>query len=93
MKSTSLSPYRASLGQEIERIQQRVGFLTQQIESLEHYLPETYQLLMHELDLQQRRLTQLQIQSFYQHQSYEQQIPPDDPGDQDQGHEPPDQPT
>ena len=40
---------------------------------MEHYLPETYQFLMNEMDAQQRVLMELKIQSYYQQQSNEQQ--------------------
>lgn len=51
-----------------ETIQTRIQFLEQQIQSLEHYLPETYSLLMAELDTQQRDLMELKIQDFYNQQ-------------------------
>jgi len=52
-----------------QQVQERIDFLLTQLDSLEHYLPETYQLLIEELDLQQRHLMQLKIQHFYQQQS------------------------
>lgn len=66
----------------IETSRARVAFLLQQIESLEHYLPETYQLLMDELDQQQKILKQHEIHAFYQQQSYEQQNKTVDSADQ-----------
>jgi len=48
-----------------EQIQQRISFLQRQMDSLEHYLPETYQFLMAEMDHQQRNLMELRIQDFY----------------------------
>ena len=54
------------------QVQCRIAFLQEQLDSLEHYLPETYQYLMNEMDTQQRKLMQLKIQSFYEEQSNEQ---------------------
>jgi hypothetical protein len=51
-----------------EQVQERIQFLQTQLESLEHYLPETYQYLMDEMDNQQRELMQLRIQDFYRSQ-------------------------
>ena len=56
-------------------IQERIQFLKEQMESLEHYLPETYQYLMAELDRQHRDLMALKIQHFYDTQNDEQQDP------------------
>ena len=57
----------------LHQVQCRIAFLQQQLDSLEHYLPETYQYLMNEMDTQQRVLMELKIQSYYQQQSNEQQ--------------------
>ena len=53
-------------------VQCRLSFLQQQLDSLEHYLPETYQFLMNEMDTQQQKLMELKIQLYYQQQSNEQ---------------------
>mgnify|MGYP006275801849 CR=1 FL=1 len=58
-----------------QHIQERIHFLKDQLDSLEHYLPETYQYLMTEMDLQQRDLMALKIQDFYGTQNDEQQNP------------------
>jgi len=58
-----------------ERIQERVAFLKEQLDSLDHYLPETYQFLTAELDRQQRELMEYKIQDFYWNQTNEQQNP------------------
>lgn len=50
------------------RLESKITFLQQQLDSLEHYLPETYQYLMNELDTQQRCLMELKIQTYYQEQ-------------------------
>jgi hypothetical protein len=70
-----------------ERIQKRIAFLKEQLDSLDHYLPETYQFLMAELDLQQRELMEHKIQDFYWNQTNEQQDPITDSGDQTQSQE------
>ena len=56
-----------------EQIQQRIHFIQQQLDSLEHYLPETYQFLMEEMDSQQRNLIELKVKDFYKTLSHEQQ--------------------
>ena len=56
-----------------EQIQQRINFIQQQLDSLEHYLPETYQFLMEEMDSQQRNLIELKVKDFYKNLSLEQQ--------------------
>ena len=52
-------------------IQERIDFLQSQIQSLDHYLPETYQFLMAELDLQQREMMEHKIQYFHCNQTNE----------------------
>ena len=54
-----------------QQIEDRIAFLEQQLESLEHFLPETYQFLMEELDCQQRNLMELKIHTFYTNQDNE----------------------
>ena len=54
-----------------QQVQERIQFLQTQLESLVHYLPETYQFLMAELDLQQRDLMEIKIQDFYNKQNNE----------------------
>jgi len=67
-----------------ERIQERITFLEKQLDSLDHYLPETYHFLMAELDLQQRELMEHKIQDFYWKQTNEKQDPLTDSGDKTQ---------
>ena len=55
----------------LHQFQCRIEFLQEQLDTLEHYLPETYQFLMNEMDTQQRCLMELKIQSYYQQQSNE----------------------
>ena len=54
---------------EKEHIEASINFIKKQLDSLEHYLPETYQFLMEEMDCQQQALMQLKIQEFYKSQS------------------------
>ena len=56
-----------------EQIQQRIHFIQQQLDSLEHYLPETYSYLMEEMDCQQRNLIELKVKDFYKNLSLEHQ--------------------
>jgi hypothetical protein len=53
-------------------LESKITFLQQQLDSLEHYLPETYQYLMNEMDTQQRNLMELKIQTYYQEQMNDQ---------------------
>jgi len=48
-----------------EEVQDRITFLEKQLEELNHYLPQTYELLMHELDCQRCELAHLDIQTAY----------------------------
>jgi hypothetical protein len=68
----------------LHQVQCRIAFLQEQLDSLEHYLPETYQYLMNEMDTQQRVLMELKIQSYYQQQSNEQQEQKPDTGHSEQ---------
>ena len=70
-----------------ERIQARIAFLKEQLDSLDHYLPETYQFLTAELDLQQRELMEHKINDFYGNQSNEHQDPSTASGDQTESEE------
>jgi hypothetical protein len=58
-----------------QAVERRIEFLQEQLNSLDHYLPETYQFLMAELDSQQRILMEIRIHQFYEDQSNEQQDP------------------
>jgi len=70
-----------------QQIEDRITFLQQQLESLNNYLPETYQYLMAEMDLQKRELMEYKVKDFYWNQTNEQQDPITDSGDQTQGQE------
>ena len=43
----------------------KIQFLEDQLVSLDHYLPETYEYLMRELDLQKLTLAQLDVQEHF----------------------------
>jgi len=50
---------------ERQRLESKIAFLQQQLDSLDHYLPETYQYLMEEMDTQQVLLKHLQVQEQF----------------------------
>ena len=56
-----------------ESIEAGINFIQQQLDALEHYLPETYQFLMEEMDSQQRNLIELKVKDFYKNLLLEQQ--------------------
>jgi len=94
MKSTNSSLYEAqAVDRQREKCKERVEFILLQLSSLEHYLPETYQMLMDELDQQQKALKRLEIQDFYQKQSNAEQNQTVTSGNQEQGQEQTDHPT
>ena len=47
------------------KIQQKIRFLEEQLISLDHYLPETYDYLMQELDIQRRLLVEHEVLETY----------------------------
>ena len=53
---------RASLK---ERTRNKIRFLEDQLVSLDHYLPETYEYLMQELDLQKRNFAEIEIEEHF----------------------------
>jgi len=59
-KSDSQEPTRKS------RIQQKIRFLEDQLVSLDHYLPETYDYLIQELDIQRRLMAELEVSETFQ---------------------------
>lgn len=48
-----------------KQLEQYIQFIQNQIDSLPHYLPETYGYLMQEMDSHQRDLMVLKTQAFY----------------------------
>ena len=47
------------------RLESKITFLQQQLDSLDLYLPETYQYLMEQMDSQQVLLKQLEVQEHF----------------------------
>jgi hypothetical protein len=94
MKSinSSLSNEQQTLT-ELLQCKERIAFIIHQIESLEHYLPETYQMLMDELDQQHLKLKHLELKHFYYRQSNAEQDKTTDSRYQEQGQEPIDHAT
>jgi hypothetical protein len=43
------------------QVKAKIEFLERQLVSLDHYLPETYEYLMSELDWQRRRLAEMEV--------------------------------
>lgn len=48
-----------------ERTLNKIRFLEDQLMSLDHYLPETYDYLMRELDFQKLTLAELEVQEHF----------------------------
>ena len=59
-----------------DQIISRINFLEKQLEDLNHYLPQTYELLMVELDSQRCELAQLDIQRAYADIGHQEQTTP-----------------
>ena len=53
------------LSSERQKLESKIAFLQQQLESLDHYLPETYQFLIAEIDSQQVLLKCLEVQEHF----------------------------
>ena len=47
------------------QLQSKIMFIEKQLESLDKYLPETYDYLMSELDRQKRLLAEREIQDYF----------------------------
>ena len=63
-----------------DSIEASINFIQQQLDALEHYLPDTYSYLMEEMDSQQRNLIELKVKDFYknlllEHQNYNPDLP------------------
>ena len=48
-----------------ERTRNKIRFLENQLISLDHYLSETYEYLMRELDIQKRNFAELEIEEHF----------------------------
>ena len=53
----------------------KINFLEQQLVSLDHFLPETYEYLMVELDLQKRQLAEIEVSETYKQIEAEHECP------------------
>ena len=53
------------LSSERQKLESKITFLQQQLDSLDHYLPDTYQYLMEQMDSQQVLLKQLEVQEHF----------------------------
>jgi len=53
----------------------KINFLEQQLVSLVHFLPETYEYLMVELDLQKRQLAEIEVSETYKQIEAEHECP------------------
>jgi hypothetical protein len=53
------------LSSERQKLESKIAFLQQQLDSLDHYLPETYQFLIAEMDCQQVLLKHLEVQEHF----------------------------
>ena len=50
---------------ERKRLESKIAFLQQQLDSLDHYLPDTYKFLLEQMDSQQVLLKHLQVQEHF----------------------------
>ena len=50
---------------ERQRLESKIAFLQQQLDSLDHYLPDTYKFLLEQMDSQQVLLKHLQVQEHF----------------------------
>ena len=48
-----------------KRTHSKIRFLEDQLIALDHYLPETYDYLMRQLDLQKKTLAELEVQDHF----------------------------
>ena len=48
-----------------ERTRNKIKFLENELVSLDHYLPETYEYLLLELDHQKRNLAEIEIEEHF----------------------------
>ena len=50
---------------ERQKLESKIAFLQQQLDSLDHYLPDTYKFLVEQMDSQQVLLKQLEVQEHF----------------------------
>jgi hypothetical protein len=60
-----------------QKVVSKIRFLEAQLVSLDHYLPETYEYLMQELDLQKRILAELEVNYAFASIDHETDSPTD----------------
>jgi len=48
-----------------QKLESKIAFLQQQLDSLDHYLPDTYKFLVEQMDAQQVLLKQLEVQEHF----------------------------
>ena len=53
------------LSSERQKLESKIAFLQQQLDSLDHYLPDTYQYLIAEMDSQQVLLKRLEVKEHF----------------------------
>ena len=53
------------LSSERQRLESKIAFLQQQLDSLDHYLPDTYKFLVEQMDAQQVLLKCLEVQDHF----------------------------
>ena len=50
---------------ERQKLESKIAFLQQQLDSLDHYLPDTYKFLVEQMDAQQVLLKRLEVQEHF----------------------------
>ena len=53
------------LASERQKLESKITFLQQQLDSLDHYLPDTYKFLVEQMDAQQVLLKRLEVQEHF----------------------------
>ena len=53
------------LSSERQKLESKIAFLQQQLDSLDHYLPDTYQFLVEQMDAQQVLLKRLEVKAHF----------------------------
>jgi hypothetical protein len=68
-----------------QRLEAKVAYLQQHLEDLKDYyfVPETYQLLIAELDIHQVQLKQIEIQEYFNQIDNDKEVAIHEPQDQD----------
>ena len=53
------------LSSERQKLESKITFLQQQLDSLDHYLPDTYKFLVEQMDAQQVLLKRLEVKDHF----------------------------